>query len=84
MPDIVTPLVSYAGLIEKGGIVGVMVIFSGLMVYEIIRLRKILTATYKQRDHWRLAYVIVKGAADHAGARYDLSELAKLVGEENT
>lgn len=82
MPDIVTPLVGYAGLIEKGGIIGVMLIFIAVLVYEVIRLRKILTSTYRERDKARLALIKCRAALDFANIKVDLSDVADLIGDE--
>lgn len=81
MQEFLTALPAISGLIEKGGVIGVLLVFSSLLVWEIVRLRKLLGKTFQQRDKWRLAFVTVKAAADHAGAKYDLTMLADLTGE---
>lgn len=83
MQDIVAAIPAVSAVIEKGGIIGVLLIVCTLLVWEVLRLRKELARTYLQRDKWRLAFVTVKGAADHAGAKYDLSMLADLIGGED-
>lgn len=82
MQELITALPALSGLIEKAGIVGVLIIFGGMLSWEVLRLRRELAKTYQQRDKWRLAFVTVKAAADNAGARYDLSHLTDMVDAE--
>lgn len=79
MSELVTALPALSALIERGGIIGVLLVVCGVMAWEIARLRKVLGKTYAQRDKWRLAFVTVKAAADHAGLKIDLSGLADLL-----
>lgn len=78
MQEIISALPALSALIEKGGIVGVMLIAIAVLVYERVRLSKELTSTYRQRDKWRLGYVICKQACDAAGLHPDLSQLSDL------
>lgn len=77
-------------LIEKAGVVGLLVIFCAVLIWEIRKgrqrlhdLREEMTKIYGQRDKWRLAYVKCKAACDGANPpiRVDLSDLGELVGE---
>lgn len=82
MPDIVAPLIAASGLIEKGGIVGVLLIFISALVWEVLRLRKTLTATYRERDKARMALIKCRAALDFANIKVDLSDVADLIGNE--
>ena len=88
MAELISLLPQFAGLIEKGGVVGLFLIITGVLGWEVWRLRKEAEArrievvkVYRQRDRWRLAFTIVKAAADSKGAKYDLSDLADLIKE---
>lgn len=71
-------------IVEKGGVVGVLTIVCVVLGYEVRRLRLLAPAIYKQRDRWRLAYTIVKAAADGAGAKYDLRDLEDMLKEDGS
>lgn len=83
MDAIFSALPQLASLIEKGGVVGVLLIVCAVLGYEVRRLRALAPVIYKQRDRWRLAYTIVKAAADSAGAKYDLRDLEDLLREDS-
>lgn len=77
--DILQALPQLAALIEKLGVIGVLLIAVIWLVYERLRLLKEVTATYKQRDRWRLACVKYKAACDQAHIAVDTSDLADLI-----
>ena len=78
MAELFSALPQLAGLIEKGGIIGLLVIVSAVLIWEVRRLRAELARCYQGRDRWRLAYTIIKAAADACGAKYDLRDLKDL------
>lgn len=80
--ELVTQLPALAALIEKLGVIGLLLIVVGWLVYERLRLVKKLAETYQNRDRWRLAYTIVKTAADAKGVTYDLRDVEDLVKED--
>jgi len=84
MGDIVGALPQLAGLIEKGGVVGLLLLICGVLAYEVRRLRSQSIKTFAQRDKWRLAYVKCKAALDTAGIKVDLSDLADLTEGETS
>ena len=74
-------------LVEKGGVIGLLLLYSCVLTWALIKGRaeykKEIASVYRQRDRWRLAFTIVKGAADHAGAslgRRSASRRADSVG----
>lgn len=86
MQDIISVLPALAGLVEKGGIIGIMLIACGVLSWEVNRLRKRdaertreIAAIYAQRDRWRLAYVKCKAALDQAKIVVDLSDISDLI-----
>lgn len=81
--DALSALPQLAGLVEKLGVVGLLLIAVVWLVYERMRLMKDKAAVTQQRDRWRLAYVKCKAACDGANPpiRVDLSDLQDLVGE---
>ena len=82
-PEILNSIPALAGLVEKAGVVGPLLIVVGMLIYERLRLLKELTKTYAQRDKWRLAYVKCKDSLDHHGIKIDLADLASLIEGEN-
>lgn len=82
MAEIVAALPNLSALIERGGIIGILLIVCGVMANEVFRLRKELTKTYKQRDRDRLRVVVYKSECDRAGLKPDLSALADMAGDE--
>ena len=78
MAELLSALPQLAGVIEKLGVIGVLLIISGVLGWEVFRLRQQNAITFRQRDRWRLAYTIVKASADAAGAKYDLRDLKDL------
>jgi hypothetical protein len=81
-PELLTAIPALAGLVEKAGVVGLLLIVVGMLIYERLRLLKELTKTYAQRDKWRLAYVKCKDSLDHHGIKIDMTDLAALIQEE--
>lgn len=81
MAEILGALPQLSGLIEKGGVVGLLIIALGVLVYEIRRLRRELTLQYQLRDKYRLGFVLCKQACDSAGLKVDLSALSDLLKE---
>lgn len=85
MQEIVGAIAGAAGIIEKAGIIGVMLFVMAFLMWERVRLVKELSRMYRQRDRWRLAFVKCKAALDNANPpiKIDLSDLSDLVGEES-
>lgn len=81
MAELFSAIPQLAGLIEKGGIIGLLVIIAAVLIWEVRRLRAELSKCYRERDRWRLAFVRCKGICDAAGTKIDLSDLADLMGE---
>lgn len=79
--ELLGALPQLVSLVEKGGVVGVLILVAAVLIWDRLRLMKELRKTYNQRDKWRLAYVKCKSACDNAGVKVDLSDLADLVGE---
>lgn len=81
--ELLTAIPALAGLIEKAGVIGLLLIAVGMLIYERLRLLKELTKTYAQRDKWRLAFVKCKDACDHHQIKVDLTDLASLIEGES-
>lgn len=60
-------------VVLKGGVVGVLIIVIVALSIERTRLVKQGAKTFRQRDHARLCFTIVKTVADQGGLKYDLS-----------
>lgn len=75
MQEIVSAIPAVSGLIEKGGIIGVMMILIYFLAREVLRLRKELSRTYAERDRERFLAVRYRSALDHAGIKVDVSDV---------
>lgn len=86
--DPIAALPQLAALIEKGGIIGVLLLVCGVLVWEIRRGRERervkaeeLAKVYGQRDKARLALVQCRAACEAAGVKVHLSDLTDIIGE---
>lgn len=81
--EAISALPQLAGLVERLGIIGLLLLAVVWLVYERKRLMKDKAGVERQRDRWRLAYVKCKAACDAANPpiRVDLTDLQDLVGE---
>ncbi len=93
MQELLTTIASASGLIEKGGIIGLLLMFGGLLGYGCVRLRSDLiachkqreaelTSAFKQRDKARFALVKCRAALEANGIKVDLSDISDLLGDE--
>lgn len=86
MDALLGTLPQLAGLIEKGGVVGVMLIVCVVLVYEIRRgrttahaLRGQLQEVYTQRDKALLALMKVKTICEAKNIKVDFSDVEALL-----
>lgn len=86
MGDIVGLLPQLAALIEKGGVVGVLLIVCGALVYEIRRSRRIihdkngeLFNVYGQRDRALLMVVKLRTVCEANKIMVDLTDVRDLL-----
>ena len=85
MGDILTALPQLSALIEKGGVIGLLLIVAGVLGSEVWRLRKdkdVLRAelekAHGQRDRFRIGFAVCKAECDRAGIKLDLSLLTDM------
>lgn len=64
MEELIALLPKYADLLQKAGVLGVLLIICGVLGWEVLRLRKQAVKIFAERDAYRLAYVIYKSACD--------------------
>lgn len=84
MEAILGSLPQLAALIEKGGVVGLMLIFLGIAVYEVVRLRKENKSIYVQRDRAVVGLVKCKTLLEANKIAVDLSEIKDLIPNGST
>ncbi len=82
MEAILGSLPQLVEIVQKGGVVGVLLLALGVLGYEVIRLRKELTKTYALRDKWRTGFVICKAALDFNSIKVDLASMQDVLKEE--
>ena len=78
METLIEQLPKYADLLNKAGVIGVLLIICGVLLWEVIRLRRLSVRTFAERDAYRLAYVIYKSACDREKVTVDVSALQAL------
>ncbi len=77
-PEIVGSLPQLAALVEKLGVIGVLLIAVAWLVYERLRLVKQGQKTFRQRDKWRQIAERYRGAIISAGAALpDVSDIER-------
>lgn len=85
----IAEIIALSGHVEKLGIIGVLVIICCILGWATWQYRKEVIAAHAQREaevkaaqeqlaNCKLAFVIVRQAADAAGVKYDISSLRDL------
>lgn len=78
MAEIFGSLAQATGIIEKGGIIGLLVIFCAFLIYERFRLMKQNVRIFRQRDKARMLHIRYKSACDHAGISVATNDIEKM------
>lgn len=78
MGELLGALPQLTGIIEKGGVVGLLLLVTMVLTYEVIRLRRELRAAYGLRDKFRLGFAICKAECERNNLHPDLSMVADL------
>lgn len=81
MDAILSLVPQLAAIIEKGGIVGLLLLITAVAVAEVFRLRKDNKAAYVTLDRYRLGFAILKNECDRANLKPDLSIMADVLKE---
>lgn len=81
--DLIALVPHLSGTIEKLGIVGVLIIAIGYLIWDRTRLMKEMRAAYRARDKWRLGFVKYKTVCDaHVPPIHiDMNDMQDLLGE---
>ena len=82
MQELVGAIASFSGVIEKGGIIAVMMIMLGMLAKYCWSLKKLLAVVYRQRDRSRLIQIRYKGALDNAKITVDVSDIDRIFQED--
>lgn len=82
MQEFVGTIASLSGVIEKGGIVGVLMLAAGFLGWWSWQLRKQLHVVYRQRDYARSVMFRYKGALDAASIKVDISDIEKTFADD--
>jgi len=79
--EFISALPALAATVEKLGVIGVLILVVGWLIWDRLRLLKELTKTYAQRDRWRLACVKYRAACENAEPpiHVDISDLADMI-----
>lgn len=80
--EIFDKLPQFVDIVNKAGVIGLLLIVCGVLVWEVRRLRVELARTYVNRDKWRAGFLICKSALDFNKINIDLSHMEELVREE--
>jgi hypothetical protein len=76
--DLVATLPQFVDVIQKAGVVGVLLIVCGVLVIERQRLVKEQKTIFAERDAYRLAYALYKAECDRNGLHVDTTALQAL------
>lgn len=71
-------VIALSGHIEKLGIIGVLVVVCCVLAYALKHYRDETISLHGKLERAKLAFIVVKQAADAAGVKYDLSSLRDL------
>ena len=71
-------VIALSGHIEKLGIIGVLVVVCCVLGYALKHYRDETISLHGKLERAKLAFIVVKQAADAAGVKYDLSSLRDL------
>lgn len=77
--EIVTAFTQLGPLIEKGGVVALLVLIVVVLAWECWRLRKELGKVYVQRDRALLSVVKCKTVLEARQIQVDLSDIRDLI-----
>lgn len=78
MDTLIEQAPKFVDLINKGGVVALLVLICGVLIWEVRRLRKLAVVTFAERDGYRIAYVLYKSACDREKITVDISALQAL------
>lgn len=82
MAEIFGLIPQLADLIQKAGVVGLLLLICGVLVWEIRRLRSEAVKTYRQRDRARLERERYKSACIAHSLAVDISDIAAMFEED--
>lgn len=74
----VSEILEVSSHVEKLGIVGVLVVVCMVLGYALKHYRGQLLALHAKFDRLKVAFIIVKNAADAADVKYDLATAREL------
>lgn len=78
MQELVTALTALFGIVEKGGVAGVLIIAVGGLIWDRMRMVKRMELTFNQRDKARMIQIRYKGALDNAKIVVDVSDIIEM------
>lgn len=79
MGELIGQIPAVAAIVEKGGVVGLLILVCGVLGYEVYRLRKENRVVYAKLDRYRLGFALCKAECDRGGLKPDLSMLNDLL-----
>lgn len=73
--EIVDQLPRFVELINKAGVIGLLLIVLAVLVWEVKRLRRELSKVYLSREKWKNGFLVCKAALDFNKIPVDLSQM---------
>lgn len=84
MQELIQSLPAISGIVEKGGIIGVLLIVCFILGWALVKLRAETIAAHqqrerevseisKERDKWKTMFVLCRVTCTNAGVKLDLS-----------
>ena len=77
--EILEAIQQLSGIVERLGVVGLLIAAVAWLVHERVRLMRELMTAYRQRDRWRLAATKYRAALDAAHIAVDTTDLQDLI-----
>ncbi len=74
----ISEILQFASQVEKLGIIGLLFIVMGVEGWALVKYRKEMVRTFRQRDRARMISVRYKGALDNAGIKVDISDIDQM------
>lgn len=78
MQELVQALPVFSGLIEKGGVIGVLLVVVGFLIWDRVRLVKRVERTFAERDMSRMIEVRYKSFLDQNKIVVDISDIVRM------
>lgn len=82
MQELAAGIQSLAGIIDKAGTIGLLIIYAVIVSWALLKFRAELAIAYARLNYVRALVVRYRGALDAAGIKVSLDDIDKLFDEK--